>query len=504
LEAIFDGARLKTALHFEQTDGLIDGRAEIGMSWGNDVLPRLERAEPASAVLEAHRFRLAALMPFVKGSFSGLDGRIDADARIDLGPGPVAMAGHVTLAEGRFQLTRLGEPFERVTAKILFAPNGVVRLDEATAYGPTGKVMANGIATLKGLQLVSARAAVRIPKDNPLPVDFDGVDIGDIDGDVKISVDSTANQRETNVKLDVPHLHALLPPSSTHDVQELEETKEIRIGFYQRPKTFVRLPRDADDFEPKAVSDAAPSSVTVAIHLGDDIEIRKGTMLRVALAGDPVIHMTDKTRMSGQIWLQHGTLEVQGKRFEIEKGTVTFVGDDPANPQVVVTAGWTAPDGTRVYADFVGPLKTGKVILRSQPSRPQNEILALIMFGTAQGSSSTPYSAPKETNSTTQAGVVAGGFATDGLSKGLDQLTGLAVNTKIDTSTSNPRPEIELQVARDISLQIGYIIGTPPLGTNPDKTLLTVDWRFMRKWSLEATFGNAGSSILDMVWQHRY
>jgi hypothetical protein len=91
------------------------------------------------------------------------------------------------------------------------------------------------------------------------------------------------------------------------------------------------------------------------------------------------------------------------------------------------------------------------------------------------------------------------------LSKGSTTSPGSEVSTKIDTTNSaNPKPEIEVQVARDISLQIGYVIGTPPPGTNPDKTLLTLDWRFIRNWSMEATFGDQGSSIMDFVWRYRY
>ena len=48
------------------------------------------------------------------------------------------------------------------------------------------------------------------------------------------------------------------------------------------------------------------------------------------------------------------------------------------------------------------------------------------------------------------------------------------------------------------------VIGTPPPGTNSDKTLLTLDWRFKRNWSMEATFGDQGSSIMDFVWRYRY
>jgi hypothetical protein len=74
LLANFDGERLKTALHFVQSDGLLDGQAEMGMSWADDVVPSIKTEEPAAFAFKANRFRAAALLPFVLGSFSELDG----------------------------------------------------------------------------------------------------------------------------------------------------------------------------------------------------------------------------------------------------------------------------------------------------------------------------------------------------------------------------------------------------------------------------------------------
>ena len=96
-------------------------------------------------------------------------------------------------------------------------------------------------------------------------------------------------------------------------------------------------------------------------------------------------------------------------------------------------------------------------------------------------------------------------YATQGLSQGLDELTGIEVKGRLDTSDSNnPKPEVEVQIARDISVQVAWVIGNPLPGTNPDTTLVTLDWRFLRKWSLATTVGNEGTSILDLIWQHRY
>jgi translocation and assembly module TamB len=503
-----DGRSLRAALRLDQTDGFLETEAAVGVDWGRRAAPKPTTDIPASASLKASALRASAIVPFVSSAASELDGRIDADARIDIkaGGGPPTMQGSVTLRDGMVQLARVGEPLHGVNMKVVVTPDGLVRLDDFTAHGSTGTLSAKAVARLDGFDLVGARANVRIPRRDPLPVDIDGQEMGDVDGDMAISVDRAQGGRLTKVAIDIPSLHARLPLSSSHKTQELGEAKGVRIGYFRKQRQFVLLPMNAEDLEEEhgPSTDSAPSRTEIAIHLGKDVEIKRGTTLKVMLEGDPKLEITDEARMSGQIRLTRGILEVQGKRFEIERGTVSFVGEEPGNPQVLVTAGWTAPDGTRVYADFVGPLKTGTVKLRSEPARPQNEILALVMFGTAEGSSATPY-AQQQPSGATRAGTTAGGFATEGLSKGLDELTGLEVSTKIDTTNSaNPKPEIEVQIARDISLQLGYVIGTPPPGTNPDRTLITLDWRFRRNWSMEATFGDQGSSIMDFVWRYRY
>jgi hypothetical protein len=44
----------------------------------------------------------------------------------------------------------------------------------------------------------------------------------------------------------------------------------------------------------------------------------------------------------------------------------------------------------------------------------------------------------------------------------------------------------------------------PAPGEPRDTTLLTIDWRFKPRWSLETTVGDAGSDFLDLLRRHRY
>ncbi len=496
-----DGHGMIASLHMIQPHGLLAASAKAGLRWGASITPTLDEGEPIALDLQATRFRAAALRPLVSKTLSELDGTLDGRASVVVSPkaGTATMSGVLTLDDGLIQLSSTGQEFHKAHAKLSLLPGGLIRLDDVTALGLSGKVMASGVARMNGLRLGEARLDVKIPKGHGIPLDVDGVEMGEVDGDLSVLVTSP-RPKLVAVDVKVPTLHVQLPVANTHTVEALDAPANVRVGVYKgkgRMPVPVALapPREEDD-----VPSEAPTELDVSVHLGQDVEVRRGTQLKVALDGNPIVKVTNDVRVSGQIVLKNGTLQVQGKRFEIEKGTVTFVGDDPSNPEAVVTADWTAPDGTRVYADFIGPLKTGKVTLRSEPALPNSEILGLILFGTSDGTSNA------SAQSTTASGAsFASDRATEGLSQGIDQLTGVEVKTRLDTSdANNPRPELEVQIARDISLQIAFVIGNPPPGQNTDRTFATIDWRFFRNWSLATTFGDAGSSMADVVWQYRY
>ncbi len=504
LKAGFDGHAFKADVRLDQGTGFAEANARVDMTWGASAAPVVDPSGSAEASLQAKHFQAGLLAPFLQATMDEFEGTLDADARISLvDQKKPAMSGSVTFSHGVVELVALGQELREVTSTITFTPDGIVRLSDASALGTSGKVTAAGVARFDGARLVAAEADFKIAKRNAIPVDVQGSDLGTLYGQFAVKATPSADHKTMNLNVAMSSLHVELPQADTHSVESLDEPPpQVHVGVYETPSRFVSLHLDGANSEPSKDS-SSQGKITVSIHLGNDVEIKRGTDLKVDLDGDVTAELEEKTLLHGQIRLREGKLDVKGKSFDIEHGTVTFVGD-PANPEVNVTAGWTAGDGTRVFADYVGPLKTGKVSLRSEPARPQNEIVALIAFGTADGSEATPYATPQPNGTGTQAGTAAGGFATAGLTQGLDKLTGVDITAKIDTSQANPRPEVEVQIAKDISLQLAVVIGTPPPGTNPDTTYVTLDWRFLRQWSLETTFGDMGSSIADVVWQHRY
>ncbi len=500
---------LAAKVRLEQKDGFLDTTVTNGLVWGAELAPKLDDQQPLEAKLQAQSFRAAAIQPFVEGTVPMLDGRIDANATARIVPGRqgATLEGNLRFREGVVQLAALGEELRGVRASVALTPDGMIRVTDVYAKGTQGEVRADAQVQLDGMRVADATANIGIPEKNPLAVAVQGQPIGELSGIIKVKAKQSPYEKETFVSVDIPKMNVELPQVLKSGVQSLDERENVRVGVYRDNRRFVELPLEKDDLR-AVVEDEQPAEQTklgVDVRLGK-ITIERGNQLRVVLSGEPKVTIENgETKLGGQIRVESGWVDVQGKKFEVEKGTVTFNGESPPNPVIVATAGWTAADGSRVFADFVGPVKTGKVNLRSEPPRPKNEILALVLFGTADGANPRPPPPGTRSDGTTKAAVgLGGGFVAQGLTEALDDLAGIQATARIDTTRSNnPRPEVEFQLSPRVSLGFAHVIGTPPI-TEPDKNLANVEYRFHRNWSLETTFGDRGTALLDAIWQKRY
>jgi translocation and assembly module TamB len=502
VRATVDGKGLVATVQLVQADGgSLDAALNAGTVWGAAVLPHLDASRPLSGNVTAKNLRMAILLPFVDDTFTELDGQLQAAMKLTVDPktGSSQAEGSLAVSRGRFELGSMGGEFHDVAATAVFTPDGVVKLEKVSLRGMSGKLLAAASARLNNLALVAANATVQIPSSSPLLLTVEGAQVGTVDGNMTVAL--TAAPTKTRVDVQIPVLHVELPLTSTRDVQQLGEINGVTIGAEKSGSVFIAQRLDAPKDQPPPPTD---DTLEVAVHLGKDVQVKKGADLKVSLAGTTTITAKNDVRAAGQVRLLNGTIDVQGKAFDIESGTVTFQGD-PSDPQVVVTASWTASDGTKVYAEMRGTLKNPRVTLRSEPTLSQNEIISLLVYGSADaanpGSSSTSASGNQQTSA---AAGVAGGAATQPLNRALENLGLGGVSTRVDTSSTTPRADVEVQIARDISLQIAQVMGAPPPGANPDTTLFTLNWRFIRAWSAETTIGNAGTSILDLIWQYRY
>ncbi|MEM9876503.1 MAG: translocation/assembly module TamB domain-containing protein [Myxococcota bacterium] len=459
---------------------------EVEMPVASDGTPRLRAG---TLELELEQFDVAAVQPFVATALPVLEGELGGSFRLRPRGGSVQAQGAVTLSAGRFQIAGVGEVFEDAEARIEVKGREHIVLERLRADTLDGSIEVRGEARLDGLALQKATAEVDI--DEPIPLIVSGQRVGDAQG--RVEVEAKMVDAGLRLGVNVPKLEVALPRALPSGVQSLEGADDIAIGVRKKGR-FRPVPTGPPKEEEDRSEAALPILVDVALQ---DVEVRRNTQLWAQLDGGPKIEVTDRTRVGGTIRINRGELDVQGRSFEIEPSVINFDGHPPDNPQIIATAHWDAPDGTRVYADYRGPVQAGELTLRSDPPLSQEAIISLLLFGESGIDGG-------EGGGASTAAKVAAGVVTAPLNQAISDLTSLDLQTKLGNRGGNDTTEVQLRIARSLSVGFAHLLGLPAPGQSPDRNFASIEWRFARKWELEATVGDAGSAALEALWRHRY
>ncbi|HEY1956374.1 MAG TPA: translocation/assembly module TamB domain-containing protein [Polyangiaceae bacterium] len=488
-----DGRALSLSATLRAKASSASARVTAPAVWGAALAPSLASGAPLQFALRADDLRLELLEPLLPLSVGSISGRLDADASGSLAISPmrVTARGWAKVADAKIESSTVGT-IQNLAATIDMRPDGTIQLENAHFNGTRGKVALNGKALAPGGVLRSIDLGASIDRADPFPLVVSGQRVGDVYG--KIEATAKPAGAGFDVKLGVPSLHVQLPDVSHGTPEALDVSKNITIGVR---KNGALVPVE---LAPPSAPPGNPIPIRVEVALGD-VHVARDDNLAVTLHGDPVVEMGRDTRVIGNVDVSHGMIDIEGKRFSLEHGVVTFDGD-PSNPLLAVTATWTASDRTKVFARYSGRASEGKLELSSDPPHTKDEIVALLVFGSTGG----PAAGSGGTTGAVAAATAVGGasFATQPFNKALEQLTHVDIKTRVDTSGSAAKSEVEVQIAKHIWAQIAYVLGLPPPGTEPDRTWLTLAWYATARWSFDFTVGDHGSTIVDALWERRY
>ncbi|MEI9938932.1 MAG: translocation/assembly module TamB domain-containing protein [Pseudomonadota bacterium] len=480
-------------LTVEGKDGTTTAEGHSGLDWGARLVPAVRM--PADAQLRARELRLAAFAPLLTSVLGDLDGRLNGNLNAHFRGGAPELDGHVDLSDGVAQLAAVGQRFDQIKARVTLEP-GKAKLEELDARATAGRLSVTGEARFEGLELTGADAHLRIAKAQKVSLSLAGTEIGETYGAIDVKLRPGQTKGSQALSVDISELHVRMPDAGTQDLQNLDPAKGVRVGTRQRDGDFVTLPLQPLKEEDPAKNE---SPMVVDLNLGSQIWVQQGDSTKIQLGGRLQLVLGDPLTVEGQISVKSGKLDVSGKEFEIESGVVTFSGE-PGNPTIVATARWDSPDEDRhrVYAEASGTAAKLKVTLRSEPPLTRDQILSLLLTGSADGS----LGGGGGSDAATAVGAV-GGVATQGLNKALSNISDLDVSTRIDTSTGTARPELVLQLSAKVSAKLTRSLGQIP-GQPPDMTFLSLDFLIHRNWSLTTLTGDHGASGIDLVWRKRY
>ncbi|MGE0324632.1 MAG: translocation/assembly module TamB domain-containing protein [Polyangiaceae bacterium] len=502
-----DNERADATLKLSDASGNLEASVRTGLEWV-DLFPALDQRASVRVDLSATNYDAVVLQPFLDRMFTQVSGRVDGKFHAILrrqeadpereGPGWTGtIDGSANVRDGVLQITTLGLELEDVRFGVNAKSDGVgtsIELSglKAKVRSDVDNVEGTSRFYMSGLELSRGAGWLRM---DSVPLLLEGVNQGTGTGYATFRMEKIPEGMR--LELDIPRLEARLPRSSSRSVYDIDDNPDIQVAQLLR--------------EPKRKSDEKPTLWLVPIKLGREVRVTRSDM-EVYVRGEPTLRLEAKPSLEGFIELvPGGRIPALGKAFVIERGLISFDTGDPTDPHLNATASWRAADNTTIYVDVTGTLKHAELGLRSDPPRPEPEIIALMLGGVSTTGDDTQQSGAGADNTggggTGSAAVnIGGGVAAIGLNELLADTPLGGVELRAD-ATSKAAPSYT--AAYRASSKV-YFEGTYQAADNSgiDDTVKegftgTVDYRFLPNWSLRTQIGNTGTA-LDLIWQYRY
>jgi translocation and assembly module TamB len=414
----------------------VDGRIPINLALSGVTGPRL-LPDPMSVDVVADSMPLE-LIPQFTDVVSNVHGRAAGRVAMRGTFKRPSLVGAMSLAEGTFTMTTTGATLENVGASLRMA-NDTVYVDSVAGW-------ARGPVHVRGSMAVGDW---REPSFN-LVMTSSGAEL--------------MNNEQARVRVD-----AALTLTGPFRLASLAGTVAITQGVVFAPEPTGRHLVGAGDPQLFNVLDTAkasdrnlfpmPSPLLQNLRMEVALTVKHNTWLRnremnvEIYTDDPVsVHAEQQAlALTGVVNTDRGEYSFLSKRFQIQRGSVMFVGTPDINPTLQITGEYqvqvAAHPALNISVVIGGTLKRPSLSLESdaQPPKTQSELLSLLAFGTPTSS------------------LLAFGSSSVGGSAATGDLFGAGAQLAVQRLSS-----VALGVAVDqVEMQVGKAFGTDVLDITP-------------------------------------
>jgi len=356
----------------------VSGTVPLDLSFADSVATRLPDDRPLDLRIVGDSIPLSPVME-VTDAVTDLQGRARSDVYVRGTWSKPSLSGSAALDMSQMRLAATGVLFEDVTARLRMSGDSVL-VDTLSARS-------------RGL-LSGSGSIVFAPIANPqLNLAFRAADVRVLD-------DATG---ELFAEGDVQVRGAL-------DSLRVGGAIAITRGVVYLPDPDRRQVIDAEGPQVLAVADSAtvrelglaasPNELLQNLQLDMAVDVRRGTFGR---SPDANIEVFGKLRVrldppgdafviTGALQTDQGIYTLFGKRFDVTRGTVRFVGGEDLNPSLQIIAVYQVQQAGRAPLDIRvvigGTLEAPTISLESdaQPTLPQSDLISFLAFGRSSSS----------------------------------------------------------------------------------------------------------------------
>ena len=361
---------------------LVDPESEGVDPLGPILLEEVTREGDVDVLVQADSFELDWLRPFLsKRLFDDIDGQLTAEIRLQGTSTDPSLSGTVAMRNGRLGLPRFGIATTNTDVDAIMEGNAI-QFQQATARSGEGTINASGkvtFETLTSLMLdLDVGASEFLAWDTP---EYRIVTNG------QVALGGSLFESEVSGEVDILRADFYSGASDDEAALKAVTLTEEDIRMLEREFAIRLSERDTTTF-----------SWYEALSMDLDVSLRRNTWLRSRSNPEMAIQFTgdlDLTKSAFAPQEVFGSIEVVpershitefGKRFEINRGTLTFNGSltDPllnVEAQYDVPSRRTLDNAVQIFMDATGPLSDVNLVLRADPAMELTDIVAYILTG---------------------------------------------------------------------------------------------------------------------------
>jgi hypothetical protein len=436
--------------------------------------------------------RLSQVLTYFVPTEIDVDAIIDADIRVG---GTVArphMQGSVHLKDGTFGMIPTGLVLSDIQMEGRL-DNGTVYVDLITATdGKEGTVKGSG--EIRGLTDEKFYWLAKLSCQDVEAINLDYAKTT-ADGDIKL--EGTASSLS-------------IAGSATTKAATLDLAAHFLPNVPEIPITFC----DEEKKPPESIF-LVLFDLAVDAHNGVEIQGRGLSSL-----WEGTIHLgetSENLRVDGTLRCVHGSLNLANKEIKISEGTISSMGNVFTDSRLNISANVVLPTIT-AQAILKGSIENPKLSLQSIPTKPDNEILSLIIFN-KEFSDISPLESFQLANAATLFQHSSGPFSLIDKFKttfGIDTIdvgpsaTPLPSKTKSEPigdsdDPNNPGPE----PVNDVSLKVGKYISdgvavNVSRDVSADANRVGISAQIVGNVTAEAEVGDDNAGIVSLKWKKNY
>ncbi|MEN8131488.1 MAG: translocation/assembly module TamB domain-containing protein, partial [Pseudomonadota bacterium] len=433
--------------------------------------------------------RLAALSKAITKS----EGELSVDLRLAGTLAQPQAFGSLEIKNSQLQLAVTGENYTDIHSMVRF---GGTRVDIESLHlgSQTGVADLVGWLEIAGFSLDQLDLSLKAR-------DFTAMNTSAIGVRLSSDLSLRGSLHEMTAKGDIDIQRARirldnLPTSEAHDVEPWELTVEGVYGpgpeeieringklsgpIKKDPLPFLRADIDVD----------IPRNAWVQGE-GTAVEMKGELQLRKDLAGPFVI--------GGYVETLRGFASFLGKKFEIEKGRVTFTGTEEINPNLAITAIYKVSDYI-VYVDVTGESKKPEINFRSEPELEEADVISLLIFGRT----TDRLSSSEQNTLSSEAGQLAGSMAAGMLERTLGNTFGLdTIAVDLGDADTGGSVGAGRYITQDIYLSYERTIRDPTKENRSGNTV-GIEYSINDRLKMKGTSSDIGETALDFNWGFDY